>query len=85
MDFIDCYNGVMGGKCISLFISVVSLNDPKASLSDHLLIAVLSLLKKEVSEHGRHLPQYFHLFYMYAGLGVAEVRHGKVELISLDS
>ncbi|XP_076338950.1 ubiquitin carboxyl-terminal hydrolase 9X-like isoform X1 [Tachypleus tridentatus] len=46
--------------------------DPNATLSDHLLQAVLSLLKKEVSEYGRHLTQYFSLFVMYASLGVAE-------------
>ena len=44
-----------------------------SSLGDYLLIAVLNLLKKEVSEHGRHLNQYFHLFLMYSGLGIAEV------------
>ena len=49
------------------------LSDPSATLSDHLLAAVLNLLKKEVSEHGRHLTQYFHLFLMYANLGIAEV------------
>uniref|UniRef100_A0A3Q4I647 ubiquitinyl hydrolase 1 n=1 Tax=Neolamprologus brichardi TaxID=32507 RepID=A0A3Q4I647_NEOBR len=32
------------------------------SLSDHLLRAVLNLLRREVSEHGRHLQQYFNLF-----------------------
>ncbi|XP_053404353.1 probable ubiquitin carboxyl-terminal hydrolase FAF-X isoform X2 [Mercenaria mercenaria] len=49
--------------------------DPNATLSDHLLMAVLNLLKKEVSEHGRHLQQYFHLFLMYSNLGVAEKMH----------
>uniref|UniRef100_A0A8B9RWR0 ubiquitinyl hydrolase 1 n=1 Tax=Accipiter nisus TaxID=211598 RepID=A0A8B9RWR0_9AVES len=39
------------------------------SLSDHLLRAVLNLLRREVSEHGRHLQQYFNLFVMYANLG----------------
>ena len=29
------------------------------SLSDHLLRAVLNLLRREVSEHGHHLQQYF--------------------------
>ncbi len=42
------------------------------SLSDHLLQTVLALLWMEVSEHGRHLQQYFSLFVMYASLGVAE-------------
>lgn len=39
------------------------------TLSDHLLRAVLNLLRREVSEHGRHLQQYFNLFVMYANLG----------------
>ncbi|KAK3094503.1 hypothetical protein FSP39_002606 [Pinctada imbricata] len=54
--------------------------DPKATLSDHLLLAVLQLLRKEVSEHGRHLQQYFHLFLMYANLGVDE----KLQLLNLN-
>ena len=47
---------------------------PEPTLRDHLFSAVLNLLNREVSEHGRHLTQYFHLFLMYASLGVAEVR-----------
>lgn len=43
------------------------------SLSDHLLRAVLNLLRREVSEHGRHLQQYFNLFVMYANLGKIEI------------
>lgn len=54
--------------------------DPNASLSDHLLQAVLSLLKKEVSEHGRHLTQYFTLFLMYSSLGMPE----RTQLLKLD-
>nr|CAC38831.1 putative ubiquitin-specific protease [Mus musculus] len=50
------------------------------SLSDHLLKAVLSLLRREVSEHGRHLQQYFNLFIMYASLGLAE----KTQLLKLN-
>lgn len=46
--------------------------EPDATLSDYLLHAVLSLLHKEVSEHGRHLPNYCTLFYMYAGQGIQE-------------
>ncbi|XP_067668544.1 ubiquitin carboxyl-terminal hydrolase 9X-like [Haliotis asinina] len=46
--------------------------DPNATLSDHLLVAVLALMRKEVSEHGRHLQQYFHLFLMYLNLGIQE-------------
>ncbi|KAB7498699.1 putative ubiquitin carboxyl-terminal hydrolase FAF-X, partial [Armadillidium nasatum] len=45
---------------------------PSCSLSDQLLIAVLLLLNKEVSEHGRHLLQYFHLFHMYSSYGPQE-------------
>ncbi|CAH7488181.1 probable ubiquitin carboxyl-terminal hydrolase FAF-X [Phodopus roborovskii] len=50
------------------------------SLSDHLLKAVLNLLRREVSEHGRHLQQYFNLFVMYASLGLAE----KTQLLKLN-
>lgn len=42
------------------------------TLSDQLLVAVLQLLNKDVSEHGRHLTQYFHLFNLYASLGPPE-------------
>ena len=54
--------------------------EPKATLSDHLLLAVLQLLRKEVSEHGRHLQQYFHLFMMYANLGIDEVSVNSVHV-----
>lgn len=56
------------------------LNGHVTSLSEHLLTEVLSLLRKEVSEHGRHLTQYFQLFQMYANLGAAE----KLQLLKLD-
>ncbi|XP_042614954.1 probable ubiquitin carboxyl-terminal hydrolase FAF-X isoform X2 [Cyprinus carpio] len=49
------------------------------TLSDHLLRSVLNLLRREVSEHGRHLQQYFNLFVMYANLGLAE----KTQLLKL--
>ena len=42
-------------------------------MSDHLLLAVLALLWVEVSEHGRHLSQYFNLFAIYANLGTQVV------------
>ena len=42
------------------------------TLADHLLQTVLSLLFTEAAEHGRHLPQFFSMFVMYASLGVAE-------------
>ncbi|KAG7177623.1 ubiquitin carboxyl-terminal hydrolase FAF-X-like [Homarus americanus] len=50
------------------------------TLSDQLLVAVLLLLNKEVSEHGRHLTQYFHLFHLYASLGPPE----KLQLLKLN-
>lgn len=39
----------------------------------------MKLLNSEVSEHGKHLPHYFTLFSMYAGLGVAE-KHQLIKL-----
>jgi ubiquitin carboxyl-terminal hydrolase 9/24 len=42
------------------------------TLSDYLLDAALSLLKKEVGEHDRHLQQYFQLFLTYANQGISE-------------
>lgn len=56
----------------SLFLCFAEL-DNKATLSDHILTAVLGLLKKEVPEHGRHLQQYFHFFLMYSMIGPPEV------------
>lgn len=55
----------------------VSQGCDNLSLSDHLLRAVLNLLRREVSEHGRHLQQYFNLFVMYANLGkeLTDVAH----------
>ncbi|KTF73658.1 hypothetical protein cypCar_00043671 [Cyprinus carpio] len=41
--------------------------------------SLLNLLRREVSEHGRHLQQYFNLFVMYANLGLAE----KTQLLKL--
>jgi len=58
--------------CIDTVAVIPSL-DPSLSVSDHILTAVLALLKKEVSEHGRHIAQYFHLFLSYSNLGIPEV------------
>ena len=49
------------------------------NLSDHLLLAVLSLLWSEVADYGRNLAQYFGLFVMYITLGVKE----KAQLLNL--
>ena len=48
-------------------------------LSQTILEILLSLLKKEVPEHGRHLQQYFHVFLSYAMKGAREVRIVKLE------
>lgn len=50
----------------------LQLSPTMSTLADHLLQTVLSLLYLEVAEHGRHLPQFFSTFVMYASLGVAE-------------
>jgi len=55
-------------------VVVIPSLDPSSTVSDHILTAVLALLKKEVSEHGRHIAQYFHLFLSYSNLGISEVR-----------
>ncbi|XP_063491521.1 ubiquitin carboxyl-terminal hydrolase 9Y isoform X6 [Symphalangus syndactylus] len=70
------------GSCPSPFASPGPSNQAcdNLSLSDHLLRATLNLLRREVSEHGRHLQQYFNLFVMYANLGVAE----KTQLLKLN-
>ncbi|KAM9576324.1 ubiquitin carboxyl-terminal hydrolase 9X-like isoform 3-T3 [Trichechus inunguis] len=70
------------GPCSSPFASSgpSSQSCDKLSLSDHLLRAVLNLLRRDVSEHGRHLQQYFNLFVMYANLGMAE----KTQLLKLN-
>uniref|UniRef100_A0A2K5QGA4 ubiquitinyl hydrolase 1 n=1 Tax=Cebus imitator TaxID=2715852 RepID=A0A2K5QGA4_CEBIM len=70
------------GSCPSPFASPGSSRQAcdNLSLSDHLLRATLNLLRREVSEHGRHLQQYFNLFVMYANLGVAE----KTQLLKLN-
>lgn len=57
------------------------LLDPNATLSDHLLHAVLNLLHREIADHGRHLPHYFLFFHTYANLGQAE----KAQLLKVSS
>ena len=81
-------NCAYSAKCIStlIFFSIgVQTSESTATLSDYLLRAVLTLLKREVSEHGRHLTQYFQLFQMYANLGLAEVSVISVEETVLES
>lgn len=47
----------------------ISNPDVNANLSDHVIWALLALLQREVSEHGRHLPHYCTVFHMYANQG----------------
>ncbi len=54
------------------------------TLSDHLLRSVLNLLRREVSEHGRHLQQYFNLFVMYANLGKRSWALGSSPLVYVE-
>uniref|UniRef100_A0A665WAN6 ubiquitinyl hydrolase 1 n=1 Tax=Echeneis naucrates TaxID=173247 RepID=A0A665WAN6_ECHNA len=85
---LECPSAEVRGAFAKLivFIAHFSLQDERfpgcdnLSLSDHLLRAVLNLLRREVSEHGRHLQQYFNLFVMYANLGLAE----KTQLLKLN-
>ncbi|CAL4062679.1 unnamed protein product [Meganyctiphanes norvegica] len=58
----------------------VDMGSSGCTLSDQLVVAVLLLLNKEVSEHGRHLTQYFQLFNLYASLGPPE----KLQLLKLN-
>ncbi|XP_030747882.1 probable ubiquitin carboxyl-terminal hydrolase FAF-X isoform X2 [Sitophilus oryzae] len=58
----------------------INNQDPTATLSDHIIWALLSLLHKEVSEHGRHLPNYCTVFHMYASQGIQE----KAQLLKLN-
>lgn len=68
--------------CLLFSIFVYYQGCDNLSLSDHLLRAVLNLLRREVSEHGRHLQQYFNLFVMYANLGK---EHTAITLLSCTS
>jgi ubiquitin carboxyl-terminal hydrolase 9/24 len=48
------------------------LLDPTATLSDHILHAVLMLLHREIADHGRHLPHYFALFLTHSSIGLPQ-------------
>ena len=65
---------------LSLFPPLLSflLQLPEKALtpfSEIALTSLLQLLKKEVSEHSRHLQQYFQAFLNYANKGPFEVCH----------
>ncbi|ESN99988.1 hypothetical protein HELRODRAFT_192681, partial [Helobdella robusta] len=67
------------GPCSPSITPLYPSQESNMTSSDHILRAMLSLLKKEVSEHSRHLPQYFQFFIMYANLGIPE-RHQLINL-----
>lgn len=64
-------------KIVVFFCHFASKDDPLpnfdgSNLCEQVLIAVLSLLKCEAAEHGKHLPHFFSMFITYAGLGIQE-------------
>lgn len=74
----------MFGKLVVFFCHCAPNDDPLpgyegSNLCEQVLIAVLSLLKGEVADNGKHLPQYFNLFSLYASLGL----HEKQQLIKV--
>ncbi|XP_058833231.1 probable ubiquitin carboxyl-terminal hydrolase FAF isoform X2 [Topomyia yanbarensis] len=73
------------GKLVVFFCHCAANDEPiqgyeGSNLCEQVLIAVLSLLKGDVADFGKHLPQYFNLFSLYAGLGL----HEKQQLIRLN-
>ncbi|CAG7834571.1 unnamed protein product [Allacma fusca] len=60
--------------------SLSRISDKNAYLHDYILEAVLNLLRRDVSEYGRHLVQYFNFFVSYANIGDQQ----KLHLIKLD-
>ena len=61
-------------KGLMSFFAVAGRDTLKSTLSDYLLHTVLEVLHRETPENNpRHLLQYFHLFVMYAGIGINEV------------
>jgi len=74
-------------KIVVFFCHFASTDDPLpnfdgSNLSEQVLIAVLSLLKCEAADYGKHLPHFFNLFTTYAGLGVPE-RHQLLKVPAL--
>lgn len=57
--------------------------DPAATLSDHIIYALLNLLQQELSEHGRHLPHYCSVFHMYASQGKIFIYFLKISMLSM--
>jgi len=55
-----------------MLLTVARTIDKNACLWEYILEAVLNLLRRDVSEYGRHLVQYFGFFVTYANLGDEE-------------
>ncbi len=62
----------------NIFTKIFTLTIIARTINKHLweyiLEAVLNLLRRDVSEYGRHLVQYFGFFVNYANLGDIEKR-----------
>ena len=85
--FLFCFLSVPSSSSFFVFPVSLSLFPPLLSFllplpekaltpfSEIALTSLLQLLKKEVSEHSRHLQQYFQAFLNYANKGPFEVCH----------
>lgn len=65
---VTCTCVICRGVTCTCLVSGVS------SLSEQVLCSVLLLVNRDLSDHCRHLVQYFNLFNMYSALGLHEKR-----------
>ncbi len=63
-DPVEQLSRVAGG--VPLPVNLANFVQPGESLSDLLVRMLLALITRPSSELGRHVAQYFHLFYTYA-------------------
>lgn len=59
-------------------VELVDDQNPSKSpifFANQIMTILISLLKKEICDYSNQLTQFFHLFHMYAGLGVDERHH----------
>jgi ubiquitin carboxyl-terminal hydrolase 9/24 len=56
-------------------VLIARSTDKNAHLWEYILEGVLNLLRRDVSEYGRHLVQYFNFFVSYANFGDEEKLH----------
>lgn len=59
---------------LTKYINVFVARTTNKHLWEYIVEAVLNLLRRDVSEYGRHLVQYFGFFVSYANLGDVEKR-----------